>query len=328
MGTKNHSEKAELRKSIPNTRECHAHAFQASANEAFPVTEPEFTFERLFEEYKIARHGDLRGWCRVECAEIVLNRSFAGRDMATLRRSDIAAHIAKRRADGIKNSTINRELDVLSATINYAALHWDWPLPNPVKGMSLKQPEGRLRWLTEEDAGRLIGAAESGINPCLADFIRLALYTGMRMNEMLKLEWHRVNMDARRIHLEGEHTKSGKRRFIPLNESATAALRGRLAFRMEHCPRSPWVFSWPDGSRVRRLWEQFQTAKKRAGIEDFRIHDLRHTFASWLVSAGVPLTEVRDLLGHASIKETERYAHLAPDRLNKAVAMLDLKKVA
>lgn len=282
-----------------------------------------YNFDRLFADYLDARRGDLRAYDRVQHAHTVLARSFAGRDMASLRRADVAAHIASRRRDGIANSTVNRELDTLSAAINYAVKNWDWPLPNPVKGMSLKEPEGRLRWLTQEEAQRLLAAADAGLNKVLGDFIRLALHTGMRMSELLRLEWSRVDFSNRRLQLDGQHTKSGRRRMVPLNETALRVLRRRQQWRMLNCPRSQWVFAWASGRRVTRLWEQFQTARKRAGIEDFRIHDLRHTFASWLVSDGVPLTEVRDLLGHASIRETERYAHLAPGRLSQAVAVLD-----
>lgn len=282
-----------------------------------------YSFDRLFSDYLDARRGDLRAFDRLEHAQTVLAPLFAGRDMTTLRRADIAAHIARRRRAGIANATVNRELDTLSAAINYAVKHWDWPLPNPVRGMSLKEPEGRLRWLTREEAQRLLTAADAGLNHVLGDFIRLALHTGMRMNELLGLEWSRVDFAERRLQLDGKHTKSGRRRMVPINETALQVLRRRAQWRMRHCPRSPWVFAWESGARVKRLWEQFHTARKRAGIEDFRIHDLRHTFASWLVSAGVPLTEVRDLLGHASIRETERYAHLAPGRLSQAVAVLD-----
>lgn len=288
----------------------------------------EYGFERLFSEYLDDVRGELRGVQRIECAEVALHRYFAGRDMMTISRVDIAGYIKSRRKAGRANGTINREIDILSAAINYAIRNWEWPLPNPTRNMSLKIPEGRLRWLTREEAQRLIMSADAGLNHCLGSFIRLALNTGMRLNEMLGLEWQRVDIEQRRLQLDGKHTKSGRRRFIPLNRYAVEALRERLAFRAEHCPRSAWVFAWPDGRRVTRLYEQFQTAKKRAGIDDFRIHDLRHTFASWLVSAGVPLTEVRDLLGHASVRETERYAHLAPNRLVQAVEQLELPLAA
>jgi integrase len=83
------------------------------------------------------------------------------------------------------------------------------------------------------------------------------------------------------------------------------------------------VFVNYEGCRIGSIKRSFSTACRRAGISDFRIHDLRHTFASWLVTEGVPLLEVSRLLGHSTVKMTERYAHLAPDSLESAVSLLD-----
>jgi integrase len=83
------------------------------------------------------------------------------------------------------------------------------------------------------------------------------------------------------------------------------------------------VFGHPDGRRITDIKKSFTTACRRAGIEDFRVHDLRHTFASWLVMEGAPLTEVRDLLGHTTVRMTERYAHLAPDNHRSAIERLN-----
>ena len=116
---------------------------------------------------------------------------------------------------------------------------------------------------------------------------------------------------------------TGKRRSIPLNKIARSALMTRLRFRAEYCPDSEWVFAHRDGTRIKDVKRSFATACKRVGVEDFRIHDLRHTCAAWLVSAGVPLSEVRDLLGHASVTMTEKYAHLAPENVRAAVTMLE-----
>ena len=143
---------------------------------------------------------------------------------------------------------------------------------------------------------------------------------------MLNLEWSRLNLTERLIFLEGRHTKTGKRRTIPLNADAYQAILGRARFRARHCPASPWVFAHSDGKRVQDVQRGFGSACDRAGIEDFRVHDLRHTCAAWLVTACVPLAEVRDLLGHASIVMTERYAHLAPERVRAAVTRLETAK--
>ena len=97
----------------------------------------------------------------------------------------------------------------------------------------------------------------------------------------------------------------------------------RARFRAQYCPASPWVFAHKDGNRIVDVKRSFKTACRGADIEDFRIHDLRHTCAAWLVSAGVALTEVRDLLGHTTVKMTERYAHLAPENVRAAVTLLE-----
>ena len=161
--------------------------------------------------------------------------------------------------------------------------------------------------------------------PHLAAFIRLALHTGCRKGELLGLEWDRVDLDADLIRLDPEHTKAGRRRTVPLNRDARAALLDRAEYHAAHCPDSPWVFTHPDGRRILDIKRSFATACSKAGITDFRVHDLRHTCAAWLVQAGVPLAEVRDLLGHQSIQMTERYAHLdlAPENVRAAVARLE-----
>lgn len=251
-------------------------------------------------------------------------RMLAGRTIQSLKPADIEGYIVARKGGGVSNSTINRELAFLSACINYCRSSLGWEMPNPITGRKLKEPEGRLRWLSYEQAVQLIQAAESEPKaPHLADFIRLALHTGMRRGEILGLEWQRVNLHSGLIWLEAAHTKAGKRRSIPLNETAREALISRARFRAENCPASPWVFSDREGNRISCIKRSFATACRRAGIEDFHTHDLRHTRAAWLVSAGVPLPEVRDLLGHSTVEMTERYAHLAPENIRAAVSRLD-----
>lgn len=123
--------------------------------------------------------------------------------------------------------------------------------------------------------------------------------------------------------IQDENTKNGKRRIVPLSDVSRAALLNRVSFRDENCPKSPWVFSHANGERVQFMQNGFQSACARAGVANFRVHDLRHTCASWLVSAGVPLLEVKELLGHGSIEMTERYAHLAPENLGRVATVLD-----
>lgn len=254
-----------------------------------------------------------------------LYRAFSGKDLAMLTPATIRAYLDARQAAGAQPGTVNRELGLLSSAWNYALQEWEWDLPpNPVAGRRLREPEGRVRWITREEAARLIEAAEAEPKAeHLSDFIRLALHTGCRRDELLGLEWSRVDLGSGLLLLEAAHTKAGRRRSVPLNTTARAALLSRKRFREAHCPESRWVFAHASGERIQQTRRSFMSACRRAGIEDFRIHDMRHTCAAWLVSAGVPLTEVRDLLGHSTIGMTERYAHLAPERVRAAVAALD-----
>lgn len=286
--------------------------------------QPEHTFDEMMIVFINAKRDEWRSLERVKYGVQRLQPHFSGIPAEKIRRSNVAGYIEKRKSDGVAARTINRELDLLSAAFNYVRIQREWNVQNPVTGMSLKEPEGRLRWLSHAEAVALISeAAKEQKSPHLADFVRLALNTGCRKNELLKLSWDRVDLTSNYIRLEGENTKSGKRRAVPLNEEACQALLNRSRFREKYCPNSMWVFAHKDGRRVQFMQNGFQAACKRAGIVDFRVHDLRHTCASWLVSAGVQLFEVRDLLGHSSINMTERYAHLAPENLKAAVSMLD-----
>ena len=286
--------------------------------------EPTRTFEEVMLAFLQATQAQKKSAHKDRLHVRNLRVVLGGKVMNTLNAQDVRQHIDKRKTDGVSNYTINRELEVLSAAINYCNREWEWQLPNPVKGRKLKEPECRIRWLTQAQATALIHAARSEEKaPHLAEFITLALNTGMRRSEMLELEWTRVDLQSGLIYLEGTHTKSGKRRTIPLNETARQALCNRAQFRAQHCVSSPWVFCHPNGDRITDVKRSFATACKRAGITDFRIHDMRHTCAAWLVSSGVPLTEVRDLLGHSTVKMTEKYAHLAPENVRNAVNRLD-----
>ncbi|CAK0780350.1 single-strand DNA-binding protein [Gammaproteobacteria bacterium] len=184
-----------------------------------------------------------------------------------------------------------------------------------------------MRWITREEAEGLIAAAKTlsqKKSSYLSDIIIVALHTGMRRGEMLGLEWSRVDFHAGLIHLEASHTKTATRRSVPINATAREALLSRARYRSTHCPDARHVFCGQDCTPIVDPKEGFSSACRKAGIENFRFHDLRHTCAAWLVSAGVPIYDVRDVLGHSTVSMTERYAHLAPERARSAVAVLDV----
>lgn len=282
------------------------------------------TFEQVARKYMKKAELVQRSFETTEYRMQTLTRFFKKRVMNKLTAQDIRDYIDQRQAEGVSASTINRELSALSAAITWCNTEYDWGLPNPVQGRKLKEKEGRVRWLNRAEVESLCRAARQQMyGHILEDFIRLAVNTGMRKEEMLGLEWRRVDMVNMLIHLEGEHTKADKRRSIPINQSAYDALQSRQRYRAEIAPAAPFVFIRETGERVKTLRTGFEKACRTAGIENFVIHDLRHTCAAWLVSSGVPLAEVRDLLGHSTITLTERYAHLAPARIRQAVLVLD-----
>ena len=195
--------------------------------------------------------------------------------------------------------------------------HREWEALPVLPRVTLeREPEGRLRYLEEDEAIRLLGACTESKNPHLHAIVTVALNTGMRRGEILGLAWERVDFARGAIRLE--LTKNGKRREIPMNQAAYDALSAIPGQKAE----GP-VFRRRDGAAWGQIRTGFEQACKRARIEDFVFHDLRHTFASWLVMRGRPLKEIQELLGHRDFKMTLRYAHLAPGRLREAVASLE-----
>jgi len=209
-------------------------------------------------------------------------------------------------------AAVNRPLALLRHLLRLAHEEWE-VLPAVPKLRTEREPQGRLRWLTEGEAICLLEACRKSQNKALADLVEFSLFTGLRRGETLGLTWDRVDRPRGVVRLD--LTKSGHRREVPLSSNADAVMARR----------------WSDGAAGfvfgSRNWATFQSAWEvaltRAKVDGFRFHDLRHTFASWLVQRGRPLREVQELLGHKTIAMTMRYAHLAPEHLRSAVAVLD-----
>ena len=215
----------------------------------------------------------------------------------------------------LEPGSVNRELSVLRGLLRLAADQECGYLDQAPKVRLEREPQGRLRFLTDDEATRLLDecrkAAEHPVvscrSPCLYLVVVVALSTGMRKSEVLGLEWERVNFSRGVVQLET--TKNGARREISMNQAVYDVLSALPKSDSRLFPRS-----------VRTA---FEGALKRAGVKNFHFHDLRHSFASKLTMKGRPLREIQDLLGHKSIRMTERYSHLAPERLRDAVAFLD-----
>ena len=217
---------------------------------------------------------------------------------------------------GNKPASVNRVLAVLSHMFT-KAVEWEMVEEEILKKIRrvkmLPEHNRRLRYLSKEECQKLINACEPHLQP----IIIAALNTGMRKGEILNLKWE--NIDLRNGFILLEITKNGDRRELPVNNTLRACLQS-LQRRLD----VPYVFyDKATGKPYKFIRRSFNTACRRAGIRDFRFHDLRHTFASHLVMAGVDITTVKELLGHKSLTMTLRYAHLAPSHKVKAVGVLD-----
>ncbi len=272
-------------------------------------------FEDLMTRYIVERQP---GIADMRCIRN-LRQFFVGALLADMAPEDVA-HYKQERRILVKDSTIRRELATFSAAINFARREWGWPIPNVIEGRKPPQGKGRIRWIDREEATRLIHVAHSEA-PYLGDFIEIALHTGMRKQEILGLECSRVDLHHGVIHLNPNDQKSGEYSTVPLNAVARQAILRRLSVAAEQYPGSPWLFPGRKG-RITDIKRSFTSACKKVGIKDFRIHDLRHTCASWLVQDGVSLMKVKALLRHSSVTTTEKYAHLAPQDTKEAVDRL------
>ncbi|MDT4864705.1 Tyrosine recombinase XerC [compost metagenome] len=175
------------------------------------------------------------------------------------------------------------------------------------------------QWRTERKKELLPDLREVLFVDHLKPLVLLSLNTGMRRGEVFNLTWADVDLTNKLVTVEGEGAKSGQTRHIPLNKEALETLKG---WRKQHSKEVGFVFPGKKGERLDNVKKSWEGLLKLANVTGFRWHDLRHTFASKLVMAGVPLNTVRELLGHSDIAMTLRYAHLAPDSKAAAVELI------
>ena len=222
----------------------------------------------------------------------------------------------ERTRDGVKPATINRALTYLKAYYNLAEEHCK---RNPVKALKpLRENNERTRYLDRNTEFPRLKAALEGEN---WDIVEFALHTGMRRGEQFGIEWANVDLTANVVRVPCP--KGGKARFVYLNDETKAVLLRQR----ERYPCSPWAFPAPSKPERPRDGHNFynrvfRKTLEELGIRDFRWHDLRHSFASWLTMRGAHPKAVQELLGHKSGRMTERYSHLSPEHLSNAVRML------
>jgi len=257
---------------------------------------------------------------------------------------------SRRQKDGMKPASINRELADLRACLS-RAVQWELLEKHPLEKLKSCRLDNNskprylsideekcLRQKLDEREHTLLEGRESGNkwraergyplyaslkHFAYADYLKpavlLSLNTGLRRGELFGLKWSDVDFEQQLLTVAADVAKTGKTRHIPLNQEALKILR---QWKIQDGLKSLYVFAGRTGGPFHDLRKSWDGVLRKAEIKDFRWHDLRHTFASKLVMAGVDLNTVRELLGHTDYKMTLRYAHLAPEHKAAAVSKL------
>ena len=235
--------------------------------------------------------------------------------------ADILKVVKNMQEQNLAPATINRAIIILHYAFKLAL---KWHLTglneNPVTGVKLFKEDNKIEhYLTEEQKNNLLQITKQSKNPLLYEIVCFLLLTGARKREVLDAKWEDVNLSKGLWRIP--KTKSGKIRHIPLSKTAL----GLLDQLKEKVGSSGYLFPNPQtGKPFNSFYYSWHKARTQAGLKHLRVHDLRHSFASFLVNSGRSLYEVQELLGHASITTTTRYAHLNLDRLRDAVESVSI----
>jgi integrase len=215
------------------------------------------------------------------------------------------------RAKGYALGTCNRCLIMLRYAMNLA-VRWEIPgvKVNPTKDVPLFEDSNKMeRYLSQDEAQHLYEAVRQSENRMLQYIIPMLIMTGARKREVLDSKWEDFDLVRRQWKIPT--TKAGKPRYVPLSDGVLQLLAA-----VPHDDKCPWIFANPKSRQPYvSFFYAWNTARTKAGLADVRIHDLRHSFASFLVNAGRSLYEVQKILGHTQVKTTQRYAHLSQGTL-------------
>jgi integrase len=255
-------------------------------------------------EHKASHRQDMR---QVAWAQ----QYFRGRYLSEITR-DLVAQVAEAKRQESSAPTANRYLAMIRAILRRAAFDWEW-IDKPPLIRLFPESKRRVRWLTPEQARTLL----SELPEHLAEMMRFSLATGLRQKNVSRLEWSQVDAERGAAWIHADQAKGRKAIAVALNGTALAVLdrqKGRH-------PQFVFTFEGqPVGQVNTKAWRK---ALKRVGIEDFRWHDLRHTWASWLTQNGVPLNALQEMGAWQSSEMVRRYAHLAPEQFKRHAEVVD-----
>ena len=256
-----------------------------------------------------------------QSAKIILNSFGPEISFADITPQKVAAY-RDARMRTVSASTIQKEFALLSHLFNIARREWGFPVDNPVTQITRpKIRNNRTRFLTKEEAQRLLDVAKTSRNQKLYPYLLVMMHTGMRPSEAAGLKWGDIDLDGRLVRLQVTKTDM---RYVPLTEMAETVLR---SIRPEDAGNDMHVFLPQGSGKLQKLVDvpclhfkrSFGTARTKAGLDDVHLHDLRHTAASHLLMAGVDIRTLAEILGHKTLQMVHRYTHLLNDHKLKAV---------
>lgn len=218
--------------------------------------------------------------------------------------------------------TVGRWLDTFGGLLTVAVRDCGWLAENPLRLVRKpSQPPGRARFLSRDELARLLQACHTSRNSHLYLLVLLALTTGARKMEMLRLRWADIDLEHGFLRLA--QTKNKERRAVPVTGRALTLLRQQV-----QCQQSAWVFPGRTGQTSMSFARAWYHARRRAGLRDFHFHDLRHTAASYLAMSGASLLEIAQVLGHKSLRMTQRYSHFTQEHTAAVVERMSQKFLA
>jgi integrase len=221
---------------------------------------------------------------------------FKGRGLRTITRDEVADILDEME---VTSATKNRYVATLRGMLNLARDEWGWMSGCPKFRIYAGEQE-RVRWITQEEAGRLIEAMPERLKAPA----RIALLTGMRQSNVFGLKWAQISLQTKIAWVKAEDAKAKKAIPVPLNQEAIEVLKGQIG--------KDLIYVFPG---VKLFSETWRRVLERAGIEDFRWHDLRHTWASWHAMAGTPIDVIKEMGGWSDIRIVLRYRHLSQGHL-------------
>ena len=246
-----------------------------------------------------------------------LLKTFGNSYLHDINPAMVSNYKVQRRSEGASPRTINYELTTMSHAFNIAIREWEWINDNPIKKVKKERVNNAVeRWLSMEEEKLLLNASAKW----LKEIIVFAINTGLRQSEIINLKWSQVDMERRTITIYEQKNRCIDT--LPLNETAIDVLRERKRLQRNEIDNVFYNQSFKP-IHFRNLIRSYDNAIEKAGINDLRFHDLRHTFATRLIQCGVGRYEVQKLGRWKSVSMVQRYAHHYPESLRAAIEVMD-----